>query len=218
VTAITTTLFLPLLGYTPAMHGAQPIAVVWVSTPRDTWENRTEARAAIVAGLDWWEARTEVEFEIVESELAVDADILSLNVCRERSWVPGALTLPTLYVVAWLPSGLALDCDGVNVADWAEPGRAIVWGGIRPDEAAHTVGHVWGASDGHDEARGDIMDYRMMPWAYEHGYVADATWREIGAIPRVGGLARTTSARARQGQRARAVKASYQVERYAGGF
>jgi hypothetical protein len=217
-TSITTTLLLPLLGWTLPMHGPQPISVVWVSTPRDAWGDRTEARAVIMAGLRWWEARTDVVFTLVESELTVDADILSLNVCRDRSWLPGARALPTLYVVAWEPTYRALDCDGVNVADWAEPGRAIVWGGARVDEIAHTVGHVYGASDGHEEARGDIMDYRAMRGAYAEGRVSEATYREIGASPRVGGPARTASAKARRGQRSRAKMQSYTYERSIGGF
>jgi hypothetical protein len=203
--SITTTLLLPLIGYTPAMAGQQTLSIVYVN-------GADEGGASIAAGLRWWEARVGVRFGTVESRLDVGADLLALNVCRDRSWLPKAQAMPTLYVVDdWLV------CDGVIVAGYAVPGTAILSAPLREDEAAHEIGHVWGATDGHHEARGDIMDYRAMKAAFERGYVAGRTFVEVGASPS-GASGRAATAQQGRQPGARRVEVSYSYERFAGAF
>jgi hypothetical protein len=193
-------IFLPLIGYTPAMAGQQTLSIVYVN-------GADEGGASVAAGLRWWEARVGVRFGVSERRLTVDADPLALNVCRSRGWLPKAQTMPTLYVVdGWLT------CDGVIVAGYAVPGTAILSAPLREDEAAHEIGHVWGATDGHHEARGDIMDYRAMKAAFERGYVAGRTFVEVGASPS-GASGRAANAQQGRQREARRVEVSYPYER-----
>jgi hypothetical protein len=207
--AITTTLLLPLLGYTPAMHGRQSIAVVWVDTARDTWGDTTEARERIDAALRWWEARVAVSFTVEETRLTIDVDPYTYDICHDRSWAPQGRAF---YMIAWEPTYRIFTCDGVNVADWADVSGALLWGGVRVDEIAHTVGHLYGA---HDEDEPGIMNFPTMQQSYREGRVSEATFRAIGASPVAapGLLARGLRER-QQGAR---VDMSYQIERYAGG-
>ena len=189
---LTTTLLLPLILLSPPrMTGQQRLNVVWVSTPRDTWGDTADARAAIRAGLDWWQTLADVSFETTESELTTDTDVLALNVCRERAWLVDPQPL-TLYVIA--TSGDALMCDGVAVGDYNEGAWAIVWGNLIGDSPtdgatiAHTVAHLFGAADTHAGQSGgptyDIMDRAVYVAAYRSGYVAPLTWAATGAVPR----------------------------------
>jgi hypothetical protein len=200
--SITTTLLLPLIGYTPAMAGQQTLSIVYVN-------GADEGGASIAAGLRWWEARVGVRFGTVESRLDVGADLLALNVCRDRSWLPKAQAMPTLYVVDdWLV------CDGVIVAGYAVPGTAILSGPLREDEAAHEIGHVYG---GQDETAPGIMNWRTMQDAYKAGIVSAATLRAIGASPS-GASGRAATAQQGRQPGARRVEVSYPYERFAGAF
>lgn len=192
MTTLTTTLFLPLLLIgAPRMTGPQTINIVWVSTPRDVWGDTSEARAALLVALSWWEARTDVAFTMAESEMTTDTDVLSLNVCDDHAWLSDPQPL-TLYVVAATPTYRALDCDGRPVGDYNESSWAIVWGYLTGDDPvdqatlAHTLAHLYGAADTHtDPGRTyDIMDRDYYVAAYQTGYVADRTWQAIGARPR----------------------------------
>ena len=212
MTAITTTLLLPLLGWHPAMSGPQTINVVWVSTPRASWGDTADARLALDAALRWWEARADVAFGTVETTMTTDVDVLTLNVCRDRgrSWLPVTIAGPTLSMVATNGDGLL--CDGAPVGDYNEGQRAIVWGLLVRDSPtdqatlAHTLAHLYGAADG---PSGDIMDKDVYVDSYRAGIIADSTWMAIGATRRVAGLARRASAAARPRGQARSEMWSY---------
>jgi hypothetical protein len=212
-------IFLPLIGYTPAMHGTQPIAVVWVDTSRDRWGDTSGASAVLNEALRWWERQVDVSFVVTEGAMTIDADPYTFDICHERSWAPQGRAI---YMLAWEPTGRVFTCDGVNVADWATPEGALVWGGIRPEEMAHTIGHFYGAQDTHagtpDGPTHDIMDRDSVAAAYQAGYVADVTRRAIGAT-RAGasGLSALAPRGWRQGAM-REIKWAYQYERAPGGF
>lgn len=205
-----------MLGYHPAMAAQQPIAVVWVNTPRDQWsdDGRALARSQIRAALDWWEVRAEVAFSTSERTITTTTDVLSLNACRDRAWLPDQVEAPVLYLIAYEPTHRALDCDGVVVGDVTELGhmRAIV-GGYLPESStsqaviAHTVGHIYGA--GHAESGIMHRDGATMRDAYEAGIVDDATIAAIGATRRGVAPAHTTSAGTQPGQRPRAQNTAY---------
>ena len=194
MTAITTTLFLPFIGLhvQPAMVGPQYVNIVWVNTPQDTWndEDKDNNRRAINSALQWWEIHTFhrsgtafVTFYTTESNMLVDTDILSLNVCRDRSWLIDKPITPTLYMIAVNPTYRALICDGVIVGDYNEEQWAIMWGGLIYDSptdqavVAHTVGHLYGAADGPSQ---DIMDKDHFVQSYIGGIIAESTWKAIG--------------------------------------
>ena len=193
MTTITTTLFLPLLLLSPPrMVGPQQVNVLWVSTPRTAWQDTDDARLALAAALRWWEARAVVSFTTVEMTMTIDTDMLALNVCRERSWLPPAPPTPTLYMIA--TDGAALDCDGVAVGDYTIGTQAIVWGWLIRDSPtdqatlAHTLAHLYGAQDTHahdgQPGSGDIMDRNVYVDAYRQGIIAASTWQAIGAVKR----------------------------------
>jgi hypothetical protein len=223
-------LYLAFVGFSPvAMRGEQQINVVWLDTPRDTWTDTSEARAALSDALAWWEARVEVSFIVSERRAAIDHDPYAADICHDRSWAPAGRAL---YMVAWEPTNRVFTCDGVNVADWADPSSALIWGGARPDELAHTIGHFYGALDTHagmpGGPTGDIMDKDALLAAYRAGYVSDTTLAAIGATRRVdvvpgghGGRGATDAA-ARRWQASRAgnirVENPYSIERRIGGF
>lgn len=168
----------------PPMQGHQTIHIVWVDTPRDYWTDTERARAGILAGLHWWEPLADVEFSTVESTMITSVDVLALNTCRDRSWLPESTYEPTFYIVAAEPTYRALDCDGVNIGDYDEMDktRAIVWGytegNLLAEVIAHTVGHLYGAPDGPSR---DIMDKNYFVQAYRDHVVVESTLRAIGA-------------------------------------
>jgi hypothetical protein len=210
-------IFLPLIGYTPAMHGTQPIAVVWVDTSRDRWGDTSGASAVLNEALRWWERQVDVSFVVTEGAMTIDADPYTFDICHERSWAPQGRAI---YMLAWEPTGRVFTCDGVNVADWATPEGALVWGGIRAAEMAHTIGHFYGAQDTHagtpDGPTHDIMDRDAVYTAYHTGYVAARTLAAIGATRRAG--ASELSLRVRRGYRAGARReaVSYPYKRWQG--
>jgi hypothetical protein len=209
-------IFLPLIGYTPAMHGTQPIAVVWVDTSRDRWGDTASARAVLNEAFTWWERQVEVEFQVTESTLTIDTDPYLFDICHDRSWAPQGRVI---FMLAWEPTGRVFTCDGVNVADWATPEGALVWGGIRAAEMAHTIGHFYGAQDTHagtpDGPTHDIMDRDAVYTAYHTGYVADVTRRAIGAS-RAAASGLSGAARRESWRAARREAVSYPYKRWQG--
>lgn len=168
-------IFLPLIGYTPAMPSHTTIAIVYVDTSADRWQG--DIQPTIDQALAWWQARTGIMLDYTEDHMTVTADVNALNVCRDRQWLPNTQADMTLYVVAWQPTERALMCDGVNVADYTLPGMGIVWGGIWPEEMAHTIGHLYGAAD---ETAPGIMNAQTLRQSYRDGAVSDQTIEAIG--------------------------------------
>ncbi len=171
----------------PPMQSHQTIHIVWVDTSTDYWLDVSDAREDLIAGMRWWERLVNVEFSMEESWLTTDVDVLALNTCRDRSWLPELTYEPTFYIVAVEPTYRALDCDGVNIGDYDEIGhvRAIVWGyaegSLLAEVTAHTLGHLYGALDGPSR---DIMDKDRYVQAYQDGTVVESTLQAIGASRR----------------------------------
>ncbi len=227
---ITTTVYLALMGYHPAMDGQQQIAVVWVNTPRDAWtdDGRALARSQIRAALDWWEVRADVAFATSERAITTTVDVLSLNACTDRSWLTDQADGPSLYLIAYKPTYRALTCDGVVVGDAGVSGDPrIAVSGYLPESSvsqaiiAHTVAHLYGARDTHDPPSGDLMDRTCFVWAYEQGIVADQTWAAIGATrrapsgaaDRAGQIVETPGRRPARGHHSQEMRESYLYER-----
>lgn len=177
-------IFLPMIGYTPAMSAA-PIHVVWVDTSRDRWSDKSGAYQVITDTLDWWTARSGISLTYTESAMTTDVDVNATNVCRDWDWTPNQIDGPTLLMVAYEPTLRILQCDGAPAGDATVPMLSIVWGGIRAPELAHTIGHVYGALHTTD---GDIMDITPIPelhnyvywYAYADGIVSDRTRLAVG--------------------------------------
>ncbi len=182
---ITATIFLAFMGYIPSMYGVQPISVIWLDTGRDRWQTLLEAQYTLSEAFRWWEDRTEVSFLVTEYHRSIEEDPYSVDICHDRSWAPKERAI---YMVAWEPTYRIFVCDGVNVADWADPSSALVWGGIRPEEMTHTIGHLFGALDTHagsiQGASHDIMDRDFVGRAYKEGCISPQTLLTIGAVPK----------------------------------
>jgi len=174
----------------PRMIGMQQINIVWVDTSRDHWKDTTEARETIQEALDWWERQIDVTFSTQEYSLTVDIDILALNVCKDTITMP-AVSIPTLYMIAYEPTYRSLQCDGTDVGDGGIYGqRYILMSGYLIHDAkeyqatvAHTVAHLFGAQDTHMPPRTyDLMDRDYYIDAYKQGFISDTTITAIGAV------------------------------------
>lgn len=175
---ISTTVLLPmLLTAQPRMTGQQQVAIVWVNTSHDTWQAPLPYDT-LRNGFAFWERAVDVQFSTVEYTITVDVDVNALNSCRDWSWTPLTVTQPTLFMVAWEPTYRTILCDGVVVADVSVIGQAIVWGGIRSPELAHTIGHIYAAPHS-----AGIMDKSgTAVWAaYAENDIRDDTIDAVGA-------------------------------------
>lgn len=169
-------IFLPLIGYTPAIPSHTTVNIVWLSTSADRWNDKSGAHEVIREAFEWWHVQSGIELTLIESDQAVAADVNALDVCHDRIWLPDSQADMTLYFVAWQPTDRVLVCDGVNVADYTLPATGIVWGGIRPAELAHTIGHLYGAQD---ENTLGIMRFATMEQSYQDGLISTETHEAI---------------------------------------
>lgn len=170
-------MFLPLIGYTPAMPSHTTVNIVWLSTSADQWSDTSSAQGVIHEAVEWWHVQSGIDLTIEESDQTITTDVNALDVCHDRHWLPDSQADVTLYMVAWQPTDRILVCDDVNVADYTLPGTGIVWGGIRPAELAHTIGHLYGASD---ESVPGIMQFATMEQSYKAGLISAETRLAMG--------------------------------------
>jgi hypothetical protein len=183
-------IFLPLVsGYNlPPMRDNQVLQIVWVETTQEKWtaEDKITARYEIDASLRWWENLVLVSYSTQESTYKTDVDILSLDVCHHREWLPVNSGL-TFYMISTKPYNKPLVCDGVNVLDYTDnQGRAIYWGNLTSSILfragfVHTLGHLHGARDGPSK---DIMDKDVFIESYQNYTVAGSTLDAIRAFRR----------------------------------
>ena len=159
-------IFLPLVSHAPPqMHGAQIVHVIYVN-------GADQGHDALVDGFNWWHAISGATFAIYESSADIPGADLALDVCQDRSWLPEDRDPITLYV---LPDWL--HCGDTWMAGYALPGVAILSGPLRSEEAAHEIGHVYGAAD---EIVPGIMNFRTIRQSYIDGVISEQTKKAVG--------------------------------------
>jgi hypothetical protein len=169
-----------LLSLTPPADPPRPIHIVYVEPPGAVWtaQERTEARAGVLAALDFWQQLAPAPIPLAitsERTITTTGDIYAQLTWSRPYWQPPGLTVFLIDGNAWIL--------GTSLAQSQTP-LGLIWalrasGDDFAATIAHELGHVVYELPHQYQDGNDIMGFAVTA-AYQAGRIGCASLAELG--------------------------------------